>query len=133
MRRVPPRPSPRQALARLLAPVIPVAVVTVIMALASGSPPAADGRLAGPARIIDGDTIVIDRVHARRYGIDAPESEQSCQDADQVPTRLGQKGPTSCRLGPHVVPQNDKGLEQCALTPCFNWLPGRDSNPRPSG
>jgi endonuclease YncB( thermonuclease family) len=31
------------------------------------------------ARVIDGDTIVINGVHVRLYGIDAPESKQLCQ------------------------------------------------------
>jgi endonuclease YncB( thermonuclease family) len=33
------------------------------------------------AYVIDGDTIVIDRIHYRLHGIDAPENGQSC-DAD---------------------------------------------------
>jgi endonuclease YncB( thermonuclease family) len=31
------------------------------------------------ARVIDGDTLTIGREHIRLYGIDAPESHQTCQ------------------------------------------------------
>ena len=34
----------------------------------------------GPARVIDGDTIVIAGRHIRLFGIDAPESKQLCDD-----------------------------------------------------
>lgn len=34
--------------------------------------------LQGPARVIDGDTIVVDNTRVRLFGIDAPESKQSC-------------------------------------------------------
>jgi endonuclease YncB( thermonuclease family) len=39
------------------------------------------GSIAGQARIIDGDTIVIAGSHIRLHGIDAPESDQTCTDA----------------------------------------------------
>jgi endonuclease YncB( thermonuclease family) len=39
------------------------------------------GSIAGKARIIDGDTIVIAATHIRLNGIDAPESDQTCTDA----------------------------------------------------
>lgn len=37
--------------------------------------------LAGPVRVLDGDTIVIGATHIRLEGIDAPESAQTCTDA----------------------------------------------------
>jgi endonuclease YncB( thermonuclease family) len=37
------------------------------------------GEIAGPARVIDGDTIEIALVHVRLFGIDAPESNQTCE------------------------------------------------------
>ncbi len=39
---------------------------------------AARGTLSGPARVIDGDTIVIAGTHVRLEGIDAPERAQTC-------------------------------------------------------
>jgi endonuclease YncB( thermonuclease family) len=37
--------------------------------------------LAGPPRVIDGDTIAVGSRHVRLQGIDAPETEQVCLDA----------------------------------------------------
>lgn len=47
-----------------------------VRAASSGPPPA--GPLAGPVRVIDGDTIDISGVRIRLEGIDAPETGQSC-------------------------------------------------------
>jgi hypothetical protein len=38
------------------------------------------GSIAGKARMIDGDSIVISETHIRLHGIDAPESDQTCTD-----------------------------------------------------
>lgn len=38
--------------------------------------------IVGPARVVDGDTIVIGAVRIRLEGIDAPESDQTCGVAD---------------------------------------------------
>jgi endonuclease YncB( thermonuclease family) len=48
------------------------------------------GEIAGRVRAIDGDTIVIRRTHIRLLGIDAPESDQTCADADNRTWRCGQ-------------------------------------------
>ena len=37
--------------------------------------------ISGPATVIDGDTIIVDRTHIRLFGVDAPESDQRCKDA----------------------------------------------------
>lgn len=37
--------------------------------------------LAGHARVVDGDTLVIDAQKVRLFGIDAPEHDQLCKDA----------------------------------------------------
>ena len=51
------------------------------------APAAAD--MSGPARVIDGDTIVIGRVTVRLFGIDAPEIGQSCVDGRGRPYDAG--------------------------------------------
>ena len=46
---------------------------------ATASPPAAANVLAGPAEVIDGDTIDMTGTRIRLVGIDAPESAQQCR------------------------------------------------------
>ena len=47
--------------------------------------------IAGPATVIDGDTLEIRDQRIRLFGIDAPESGQSCTDADGQSYRCGQR------------------------------------------
>ena len=43
------------------------------------------GMVAGPARVVDGDTIVVGEVRVRLEGIDAPEAGQTCARASPLP------------------------------------------------
>ncbi len=43
--------------------------------------------LTGPARVVDGDTLVIDKERIRLFGIDAPESKQLCRLGREPPPR----------------------------------------------
>lgn len=59
------------------------AVLAVLLLLAQVSP-ASRADLRGPARIIDGDTIEIERLTVRLNGIDAPELQQTCIKESKV-------------------------------------------------
>ena len=77
-----------------------VVAFVLVMVFATGA--AAAGVIAGPARVIDGDTIVVDDVRLRIFGIDAPEIS-----ADAVPpvtvttiSAAGSRPPHSPRRSP---------------------------------
>ncbi|MGO9060181.1 MAG: thermonuclease family protein [Candidatus Binataceae bacterium] len=63
-------------------------VIAVITFLGSASAPAAN-ELTGMARVIDGDTIALGQLHIRLEGIDAPETDQVCLDAEGKPWTCG--------------------------------------------
>ena len=66
--------------------------------------------LAGQATIIDGDTIEIHGTRIRLFGIDAPESRQTCEAAGQV-YRCGQQAALALadHIGRHTVSCTSKG------------------------
>ncbi|WP_082532011.1 MULTISPECIES: thermonuclease family protein [unclassified Phenylobacterium] len=47
----------------------------------AGAPPSANAGPAGAARVIDGDTLYVGGERVRLWGVDAPERDQSCEDA----------------------------------------------------
>src|SRR4030081_376600 len=53
---------------------------TTTFIAAAASAAAAD--ISGPVRVIDGDTLDMDGVRIRLWGIDAPEMRQTCQGKD---------------------------------------------------
>ena len=70
------RPSP------LLIALIVAAVVLIASRLAGGPhvrPPGLTLDIAGRARVVDGDTLELGGHHVRLFGIDAPESHQTCE------------------------------------------------------
>lgn len=82
------------------------------------------GNLAGPARVIDGDTLAIGGQRVRIIGVDAPETRQICRNAarqgwpcgveaaEAMRAHLGQD-PVSCRLAGRDRYGRDLG--ECAL------------------
>ncbi|MDA1029792.1 MAG: thermonuclease family protein [Bacteroidetes bacterium] len=59
----------------------------------------------GPARVIDGDTIVIAGERIRLHGIDAPETRQECRRGNGTPYRCGEASTEALRalVGSHPV------------------------------
>ncbi|MGM0583236.1 MAG: thermonuclease family protein [Pseudomonadota bacterium] len=56
-------------------------LVLALLCLLAAAPAAAAERVAGPARVIDGDTLEVAGRSVRLEGIDAPEIDQTCRDA----------------------------------------------------
>lgn len=61
----------------------------ILLAALAIAGPAPSETISGPATVIDGDTLSIGRVHIRLFGMDAPESDQRCQDAEDRPYNCG--------------------------------------------
>ncbi|MCV2890671.1 thermonuclease family protein [Ruegeria aquimaris] len=72
---------------RLLKSILFCLFFPLAVPLIAGEPGEVDGR----ASVIDGDTIEIRGIRIRLHGIDAPESGQSCHDAQDRIWRCGQK------------------------------------------
>lgn len=62
-------------------------LITIVAQLAAGGPAAAQS---GRATVIDGDTLEVAGVRVRLWGIDAPESRQTCLRAEP-PYPCGQR------------------------------------------
>ena len=50
-----------------------------LLVLAAPSPVQAQAMVQGPARVVDGDTLVIRDERIRLFGVDAPEAKQTCR------------------------------------------------------
>jgi len=59
-----------------------------LVALAVAAPAVA-AEITGPARVIDGDTIDIAGTRIRLWGIDAPETRQTCEGRDRQTYECG--------------------------------------------
>ncbi|SDM94925.1 Endonuclease YncB, thermonuclease family [Methylobacterium phyllostachyos] len=60
-------------------------------------PAAAAGTISGPATVIDGDTIEVQGTRIHLYGIDAPETAQSCETAKGLEYRCGREAAHALR------------------------------------
>jgi endonuclease YncB( thermonuclease family) len=81
------KPDPRRHLLVVIA--LLTATVTAPLTAAARSYSRGDTIIGPVSQVIDGDTIVIDDIHVRLYGIDAPEYNQTCADANGAPYLCG--------------------------------------------
>ena len=65
--------------------------LAIALAAAVFAAPVASDEVAGRASVIDGDTIEVRGKRIRLYGMDAPETRQTCLDADGRLYRCGQR------------------------------------------
>ncbi len=85
------------------------------------------GRLVGTANVIDGDTIEIHGKRIRLHGIDAPESNQTCE-ADGKPYRCGQQAALALadKIGRKTVTCEPRGKDRYGRVVAVCSLNGRD-------
>ena len=81
------------------------------VAVASSVPRAT---ITGPARVVDGDTIVVGGVRIRLEGIDAPETSQTCTTVSGEAWPCGRKATTELAhmIGHGLVTCEDRGLDK---------------------
>ncbi|MGU3539214.1 thermonuclease family protein [Methylobacterium sp. A54F] len=77
----------------------PALACLILAGLALAAPARAAEALAGPATVIDGDTIEVRGTRIRLYGIDAPEAAQTCESASGRRYRCG-------RLAAHALAEH---------------------------
>lgn len=109
-------------------PLVPVA------AAAASSSSSVPQSVQGKARVVDGDTLVINGERIRLYGVDAPESKQSCTDARGKPYACGavaqqalearvRAGGGTVRCAPKERDQYGRLVASCSLPPASGGLP----------
>jgi endonuclease YncB( thermonuclease family) len=88
--------------------------VIVIVCFGAASAPAADQLLSGSARVADGDTIEIEAHRIRLEGIDAPETDQVCLDAEGKPWTCGiaARDALSLRIAGRIVSCATRGEDR---------------------
>ncbi|MBF0160089.1 MAG: thermonuclease family protein [Magnetococcales bacterium] len=64
-------------------PIAPALLLLYLLTLLCWWPGNVEAAITGMARVVDGDTLKIDKDRIRLYGIDAPEKAQPCQRDDR--------------------------------------------------
>jgi endonuclease YncB( thermonuclease family) len=106
-----------------------VVVATLLLGLGcSSAVPAAGAEISGVARVVDGDTIRLGDTRIRLHGIDAPESDQSCNARDGGTWPCGKEATRvlSDMLAGHVVTCEPTTLDRYGRTVARCFLGGAD-------
>lgn len=105
-----------------------LAGILALPAPLTGPVDAAGRVIAGPARVIDGDTIQIGATHIRLIGIDTPEAAETCKSPSGVVWRCGSYAThwLRQRLEGLRVECLDEGRDRYARTLAHCRVDGRD-------
>jgi endonuclease YncB( thermonuclease family) len=82
----------------------------LILLLALIHSPACGTEISGPPRIVDGDTVEIGQTKIRLLGIDAPETDQICLDAE------GQRWACGIAARDQLIRYSNGRLWECTMT-----------------
>ena len=96
--------------------ILAFAGLSVVLVATSGL--ARNAPVVGPARVVDGDTIVIGDLRVRLEGIDAPETSQTCTASSGASWRCGDAASAFLTrlLGGHDVRCESVGLDKYGRT-----------------
>ncbi len=91
-------------------------------------PPEGLEDIVGPASVIDGDTVLVNEQTIRLWGIEAPDLDQSCQDASgaEWPCGLYAKQILARLVGASTIHCKPQGLTEDRILVALCTVDGRD-------